>query len=239
MNITTYKVEVASDSETLAFHAAKKIASHIEQTLQQKDRCHMALSGGSTPEKTYNLLARENLKWSQVDIFLGDERWVDQADKRSNSDLIRRTLLAEYPSNEAVFHPVPTTELSTPEASAKKFSTLLSEICPGDPPVLDLILLGLGDDGHTASLFPGTESLNVLDRYATVSNGTGLDRITLTPPVLSSAKKVIFLVSGKAKRVALRRLLDSSESSIRTPAKLVCPRSEVLILADEHSVQTN
>ena len=95
------------------------------------------------------------------------------------------------------------------------------------------MLLGLGDDGHTASLFPGTEAPTVRDCWATVGRGKGLDRITLTAPVLSAARQVIFLVSGAGKQEALRRLVDPDESSDRTPARLVQPASDVLILADQ------
>jgi 6-phosphogluconolactonase len=126
---------------------------------------------------------------------------------------------------------VPTAKAS-PEASAVAYAGLLSHLCAGDPPRFDVILLGLGDDGHTASLFPGSPALAVHDRSVTIGEGKGLPRITLTAPVLCAARRVIFLVSGAAKRQALERLFDGQEPIERTPARLVSPRSEVLILAD-------
>jgi 6-phosphogluconolactonase len=145
--------------------------------------------------------------------------------------MLHETLLAQGPAREAVFHPVPT-ERDTPLASAEAFGETLHQLCAGDPPVLDLILLGLGDDGHTASLFPGSAAAGVTDRAVAVGEGKGLERITLTAPVLSAARQVVFLVSGTGKQEALRRLLDPSESPLRTPAKLVQTLKPVVVLAD-------
>jgi 6-phosphogluconolactonase len=145
--------------------------------------------------------------------------------------MLHETLLAQAPAREAVFHPVPT-ERDSPLASAEAFEDILGQLCAGDPPELDLILLGLGDDGHTASLFPGSAAAGVSDRAVAVGEGKGLERITLTAPVLSAARQVVFLVGGKGKQEALRRLLDPSESPLRTPAKLVQARTPVLVLAD-------
>ncbi len=231
--MTNYHLELAIDQKDLARRAVQIIASHIDLALDQRERAQIALSGGSTPSLAYSLLGQEHLPWSRVDVFLGDERWVDPDDESSNARMIRRTLLSSGPGSEAIFHPVPTIDFPSPKASAEAFSALLKRICVGDPPIFDLLLLGLGDDGHTASLFPETDALNVLDSWATVSHGKGLDRITLTSPVLSSARKVIFMVSGAAKQNALIRLLNPLESIYRTPAKLVQPHTEVLVLADE------
>jgi 6-phosphogluconolactonase len=191
----------------------------------------LALAGGTTPAAAYRLLGQQQLAWERVDVVLGDERWVGPQDPSSNARMLHETLLAQGPAREAHFHPVPT-ERDTPLASAEAFNQILAQLAAGDPPVLDLILLGLGDDGHTASLFPGSAAAGVTDRSVAVGEGKGLERITLTAPVLSAARQVIILVSGAAKQEALRRLLDPSESPLRTPAKLVQPTTAVLVLAD-------
>ena len=231
--MTTYRIELAGDSDSLARRASETIATQISQVLDQRDRCRIALSGGSTPAKAYALLGQEHLPWERVDVVLGDERWVAADDESSNARMLRNTLFDGGPGASASFHAVPTVELSDADASAAAFADLVSRICPGEPPVFDLMLLGLGDDGHTASLFPGTEAPGVTDRWATVGRGKGLDRITLTAPVLSAARQVIFLVGGSAKQEALRRLMDPLESAERTPARLVQPANDVLILADQ------
>ena len=231
--MTTYRIERARDSQDLARMAAQTIASYLDLALDQRDRAQLALSGGSTPAVAYGLLGQEHLPWERVDVFLGDERWVDGADASSNARMLRQTLLLQAPGSHAAFHPVPTVSLQTPEYSAGAFQAAIQKVCPGEPPIFDLMVLGLGEDGHTASLFPGTEAPTVTDRWTTVGRGKGLERITLTAPVLSASRQVIFLVSGAGKAQALSRLLDPAESPQRTPAKLVTPRTEVLVLADE------
>jgi 6-phosphogluconolactonase len=168
---------------------------------------------------------------------LGDERWVSATDPASNARMLRETLLAEGgPGAQARFHPVPT-ELPTPEASVDAFERYVRDLCPGDPPVFDVMLLGLGDDGHTASLFPGTPATQERTRLVTIGAGKGMERISLTAPVLSAARQVMFLVSGAGKGEALRRLLDPAEHAERTPAKLVQPQAPVLVLADAEAAQ--
>lgn len=229
-----YQLVRATDPADLARRAAETVASAIDLALDQRDRAQIALSGGSTPGRAYSLLAQQHLPWDRVDVLLGDERWVSADDAASNARMVRNTLLAQgTPGAHARFHPVPTVECVSAEASAEAYGALVAQLCSGTPPVFDLMLLGLGDDGHTASLFPGTDAPLVHDRWSTIGRGKGLDRITLTAPVLSAARQVVFLVSGEAKREALRRLLDPSESPNRTPARLVQPNSEIVVLADE------
>lgn len=229
--MTSYRLIIASSPEDLARQCAERIASGIDLALAQRDRAQIALAGGETPKPAYVRLGQEHLPWERVDLLLGDERWVSGDDPASNARMLRETLLAQTPARNARFHPVPT-DAATPELGAAEFAAYLADLCSGIPPRLDLVLLGLGDDGHTASLFPGTAATGVNDRWATVSEGKGLPRITLTAPVLSAARQVIFLVSGSGKQQALRRLFDPQESAERTPARLVQPTSEVVILAD-------
>ncbi len=226
-----YRLEVAVDAAQLARRAAERIATAIDLALDERDRCQIALAGGTTPALAYERLGQEHLPWERVDVLLGDERWVPPTDPASNARMIAATLLAQEPGRLARFHGVPT-EQATPEASAEAYEAMVRQLCPGDPPVFDLVLLGLGDDGHTASLFPGTAATEVHDRAVTIGAGKGMERITLTAPVLSAARQVVFLVSGEGKRQALSRLLAADESAQRTPAKLVQPRSPVLVLAD-------
>ena len=229
---TTYKLEIAADSTALARRCSQHVASLIDLALDERDRAQIALSGGTTPAAAYRLLNQEHLPWSRVDVVLGDERWVPASDPASNARMLADTLLAaDGPGAAARFHPVPT-DLETPQASVEAFESFVRQLCPGDPPVFDVMLLGLGEDGHTASLFPGTAATQVRDRCVTIGAGKGLERISLTAPVLSAARHVIVLVSGGGKREALQRLLDPAESAERTPAKLVQPRSPVLVLAD-------
>jgi 6-phosphogluconolactonase len=228
---TPYRLVVVESAEALARRGAETIASAIDLALAERDRCQVALAGGRTPAATYRLLGQEHLPWERVDVLLGDERWVSADDDASNARLLRSTLMAPGPGQQARLHPVPT-GLGSPEEGALAYATTLAQLCAGTPPVLDLVLLGLGEDGHTASLFPGTAATGVSDRPVTVSEGKGLARITLTAPVLSAARKVVFLVSGSDKQQALRRLLDPGEPAERTPARLVQPATEVLVLAD-------
>jgi 6-phosphogluconolactonase len=235
--VSTYKLEVAADATQLARVCAERIASLLDLALDERDRAHIALSGGTTPAAAYRLLNQEHLPWNRVDVVLGDERWVSATDPASNARMLRETLLADGgPGEQARFHPVPT-ELDTPQASVDAFERYVRDLCPGDPPVFDVMLLGLGDDGHTASLFPGTPATQERTRLVTIGAGKGMERISLTAPVLSAARQVIFLVSGAGKRQALQRLLDPAEPAERTPAKLVQPQAPVLVLADVEAAQ--
>ena len=229
---TRYRLVVAESPAELARQTAQALASELDQVLAQRDRAQVALAGGETPKATYRLLGQQHLPWDRVDVLLGDERWVPSDDPSSNARMFRETLMAELPGSKACLHAVPT-QLASPEQGAAAYAELLQQLCGDFPPVLDVVLLGLGNDGHTASLFPGTAAPAVQDSSVTLGEGKGLPRVSLTAPTLSSARRVVFLVSGPGKVQALQRLLDPEESPLRTPAKLVQPASEVLIFADQ------
>ena len=231
LNPPAPRLVVVESGELLARRCAETIASAIDLALAQRDRCQIALAGGTTPAAAYRHLGQQHLPWERVDLLLGDERWVPADDPSSNARLVRETLMSDGPGQAACLHPVPT-QLADPQQGAEAYATTLAQLCGGEPPVLDLVLLGLGDDGHTASLFPGTAATRERQSSVTVGDGKGLARITLTAPVLSAARQVIFLVSGEGKRQALSRLLDPSESPERTPARLVQPSTAALVLAD-------
>ena len=229
-----YKVQVYESKSSLAVAASDFIAQRIESTLKNKSRAKIALCGGSTPKAAYSLLGKKNINWKKVDLFLGDERWVSSTSRESNCFLLKNSLFTEgNPALKATFFRVSTVEFSSPEDSAKDYEIILKNNLDGDPPKFDFILLGLGDDGHTASLFPGSDALFEKESLITVGDGKGLKRITFTSKLLSSAHNVVFLISGAAKQKALNRLLDQSESWERTPAKLVAPSSEIIVLSDK------
>ena len=234
--MTKYEIQVSEDKSSLALAASDLITQIIESTLKNKTRAKISLCGGSTPKAAYSLLGKKNIDWMNVDLFLGDERWVDNKSQDSNCFLLNNSLFKEgNPSLEASFFAVSTVDLSSPYESAKSYETILKNKFDGDPPKFDLILLGLGDDGHTASLFPGSEALFERDSLITSGEGKGHKRITFTSKLLSAADNVVFLISGSSKQTALKRLLDPSESWERTPAKLVAPNSEIIVLADKYA----
>ena len=232
--MTKYEIRVSEDKNSLGLAASDLMTQVIVSTLKNKTRAKIALCGGSTPKAAYSLLGKKNIDWVNVDLFLGDERWVDNKSQDSNCFLLNNSLFKEgNPSLEASFFAVSTVELSSPDESADVYETILKNNFAGDPPRFDLILLGLGDDGHTASLFPGSEALFERDSYITAGEGKGHKRITFTSKLLSAADNVVFLISGSSKQTALKHLLDPSESWERTPAKLVAPNSEIIVLADK------
>jgi 6-phosphogluconolactonase len=220
---------IAHDAGDLAERAAGRFLHVAGEAISQGRRFTAALSGGSTPEKLYTLLAQPGyaarIDWQMCDLFLGDERFVPLDDPRSNYALVRRTLLAAGTVPADRVYPVPMHLATVDQAAAAYEETLASVFGERDrrsPPRFDLILLGLGDDGHTASLFPHAPSLAVTDRWVVGSPPgtlpTPVDRITLTYPVLNAARRVIFLVSGDKKAAILQEVLEGQPPPEERPA---------------------
>lgn len=219
-------MEVVADAQALAERAADIVAGRMAAAPAP---FRLVLAGGSTPRHTYEVLAGRGLRWDCTEIFFGDERFVPPDDPQSNYRMAREALL-NHVGPRGVF-PIPTD--GTPQSAADRYAEILrqqygsSELEPVVP-LFHLTILGLGDDGHTASLLPGQPVLGVRDRWvAVVPQGRENQRITLTYPALESSALTLFLVSGAAKRDALAQARGGS-----LPAGALKPRGEVLWLVD-------
>ncbi|MFI5167994.1 MAG: 6-phosphogluconolactonase [Thermoanaerobaculales bacterium] len=238
-------VTIFKDSDHLAMHAADRITQAVQIAIRERGRAMLALAGGSTPAKTYGLLSgqdrRSGIDWAHTYLFFGDERFVPADDPSSNFAMVRRTLLAPASVPAGHAFPVPTHLPTAAAAAAEYAATLITTFGAGashDPPRFDLVLLGLGEDGHTASLFPKATSLRVTDRWAVATPpGTlppRVERITLTFPVLNAARAILFLVFGRNKADALRDVLGGRSSREECPAAGVRPVDGTLTwLVDE------
>ena len=220
-------VKVFSDRASLAEAAATHIVARATRAIATRGRFTLVLSGGSTPQRTYALLASDRflstVDWSRVHIFWGDERCVPRDHPESNYRMAHRTFLRALPIPNVNLHRM-FGERVPGEAAARYASELDRTV--GDPPRLDLVLLGMGEDGHTASLFPGTSALDVVDRHATAVYVPSFDtwRLTLTYPTINRARAVSFLVQGATKAEALARVRNGE----MLPAGRVQPASGAL-----------
>ncbi|MBD3160860.1 MAG: 6-phosphogluconolactonase [Candidatus Eisenbacteria bacterium] len=210
--------------------------------LAARGRFTVALSGGSTPMRMYEALVeraadgRDDDLWRDTWIFWGDERCVPPDDPRSNYRAARENLLRALPVREENVHRVPT-ESGEPDLVAREYGARIVALLdgPDPPPRFDLVLLGLGKDGHTASLFPGESTLRGGDRIVAATDAAhdGLYRVTLTPPVLNEARAVIFLVAGEEKADMLFEVLEEPRRSDPRPAQKIVPvRGELLWMVD-------
>jgi len=219
------------------FEAGAELVAHAaKEAVDERGRFTISLSGGSTPRSLYNLLAtnaRTSLPWDRMFFFFGDERHVPPTDKESNFRMANEAMLSKLPiPEENIFRIL--AEMPDAAAAAEAYDQTMRKFFglePGQFPVFDLILLGLGPDGHTASLFPGTAALQEKSRLV-VANWVekfNTHRITFTLPVLNAARCVAFLVSGTDKASALQSVLQSDAPGEKYPAKLVHPTNGKLI----------
>ena len=233
-SIDGYKLHIFKNKLELSSNVSKFIENQILKTIKIKNRFQFCVSGGSTPRSVYQLLSKRDLAWEKVDIFLGDERCVHPMSELSNSLMLKNSLLTNYGS-KAFFYEIFSDKEVDDNISKKLLISKLFEKCNNKSPTFDLTLLGLGDDGHTASLFPYQN--NNADEFVIFNEGKGVKRISLTPKLLSASQKIIFLVSGASKQLALKRLLDKNESKERTPSKLIKSRNQISIFCDEESAK--
>jgi len=224
-------VEIASDPETLAQRSVELFVADAQKAIKAKDVFYVAISGGNTPKRFFELLGKtpqaSSLPWDKIHMFWVDERYVHPDSQWSNYKLAADTFLTRVVIPEENVHRIPT-DYSDFKAAARCYEQTIREVFDlalGELPEFDLIVLGIGGDGHTGSLFPGsyaafdTEDLAcavyVLDDYP--------NRITLTPPVLSAASHLIVLVSGEKKAEILKKILTSEPDEVRYPIHALWP----------------
>ena len=221
------KIEVFPDAESVARGAARLIAEEARRAVAARGKFVMAVSGGKTPWIMLRNLAQEDVPWNAVHVVQVDERIAPPGDPDRNLTHLRESLLDHAPLDPEQLHNMPV-ESGNLEAACKQYARTLQQIA-GSPPVLDLVHLGLGPDGHTASLVPGDPVLDVMDEDVAISGiYQGRRRMTLTYPVINRSRKVLWLVTGGEKAGMLARL---RAADVSIPAGKV--RSDLsVVLAD-------
>jgi 6-phosphogluconolactonase len=222
------EVSVQVGLEQLSRTAAKRIVGIAATAVRERGRFCLNLSGGTTPRRLYSLLGGEfknKVPWSRTHLFWGDERYVPRDDPRSNFRMAVETLISRIPIPDGNVHSVPV-ERSPVEAAAEAYESHLRDFFEKKEsavgPVFDVTLLGMGEDGHTASLFPGSSALDEMQRWVVaVTAPPGIEppqRITMTLPILNRSNFIFFLVSGERKRPAATSILMDADAASRYPA---------------------
>ncbi|MBW4619734.1 MAG: 6-phosphogluconolactonase [Cyanosarcina radialis HA8281-LM2] len=235
-------VEVLPDGKALTDRSLALILEKIPGAIQQRGQFTIALSGGNTPKPLYEAIAAQELPWEQIHVFWGDERYVPPQHPDSNQKMAREAWLDRVNIPAANIHPMPTAP-ADPATAAKIHETELREffnVSGEEFPVLDVILLGIGDDGHTASLFPHTDALQVGASKTSagevplvvVGNKDGQPRLTFTAPLINHARCVIFIVAGANKQPALAQIFAANGDPLTYPARLIQPEGELWWLLD-------
>ena len=230
------ELEVLPSAESLTLKAAEHFVALAAAAVEDHGRFAVALSGGSTPKQLYTLLATPEwstrVPWPRVDVFWGDERCVPPDDPASNYRMACAALLDHVPVDPARVHRISGEDDPGLAASAYEAELRTAFATPTGPPRLepgtrfDHVLLGMGDDGHTASLFPHSPVLRESERWAIPSETGAVPhrRVTLTLPVLNAAADVSFLVVGRGKASTLARVLEGRHEAEALPAQLIAPR---------------
>ena len=238
------RLHLATDADALARAVAGEFLAYAWEAIRARGRFTVALAGGDTPRAAYAQIAATwkewsegRLDWGRVHLFWGDERHVPPDDRRSNLRMARESLISRVPIPRGNVHPVPAA-LPDPRDAASHYEGSLREFFELDArafPRFDLALLGMGADGHTASLFPGAEALEEEHHLAVATEppgpgaGVGEWRITLTLPVLNRAASVVVLVSGAGKAATLHRALEGPEPTPLLPVQRLNPESGSLV----------
>ncbi|HET9000839.1 MAG TPA: 6-phosphogluconolactonase [bacterium] len=220
-------IRISADGDRLARDVARAIVERLNQPLVPGGSRSLCLAGGQTPRDLYQVLAteyRDTIPWPRLHLFWGDERYVPPDDAQSNYRLVRESLLDHVPIPKENVHPMPT-NLPDPNDAAAAYEQTLRERLSPPWPRFDLVLLGMGSDGHTASLFPGSPALAERTRWVATSRASVEPRVrlTLTLPVLNRAALVFFLVAGAEKADILRRVLAGPSEPVPYPAAAVRP----------------
>jgi len=232
-------IEVHADAAAVSRRAADWIAAIARQAIAQRDRFVLALSGGNTPWRMLRLLATETIDWNKVHVVQVDERVAPAGSLDRNLTHLRETLLARITLPAAQFHPMPVDDADL-DAAAERYAQLLARLA-GSPPLIDLVHLGLGADGHTASLVPGDAVLEVRRAdVAVTATYNGRRRMTLTFPLINRARRILWLVTGGDKADAVARLVQGDPSMPasrirREPALLLVDRDAAALLPSHAS----
>lgn len=221
------EVVILPDPEALAHEAARRFVALAREAAGSRERFSVALAGGSTPSRLYRLLAEEpyrsQVPWDAVHLFWGDERCVAPGDPGSNYRMAEENLTSRVPVRPEHIHRV-RGELE-PATAARDYEQEIQDFFCGPHARFDLILLGLGEDGHTASLFPNSPALAETERLVAAATAVYQDRpaqrVTFTLPVLNSARQVLFLVTGSAKAAAVQAAMEGADE--RLPARQIQP----------------
>ena len=218
------KIDDSADDSIIAL--AETICDVAEESVKNRGQFNFVLSGGSSPKKLYELLASESYKykidWAKTYFFFGDERFVPANDSQRNSMMARKALLDPLKINETNIFEVNTS--TTPEEAAEKYWKSITQHFEGKPVEFDFILLGLGDNSHTASLFPHTSVLKETEASmkSVFVEEVGMYRITMTAPLINQALRIAFLVFGKGKAEAVFHVLEDQSGSLNEyPARLI------------------
>ncbi|HWV24227.1 MAG TPA: 6-phosphogluconolactonase [Thermomicrobiales bacterium] len=235
-------VIVVPDADALARIAAETFITTAAEAVSESRQALVALSGGSTPKRMGELLATsdyaDRVHWDALQIFWGDERWVPLDDSQSNAGEAIRTFIEQSPIPDENVHPWETEGTVTPAVCAERYGREIREVSGVDDgvPSFDLIFLGMGDDGHTLSLFPGTKAIHDAKSLTIAHFVAKLDteRVTFGPALANAAKSAVFLVGGSGKAEMLHRVLDGEQNVDELPSQAIRPTDGLLLwLVDE------